>query len=276
MSVSRLRALLILAGIAFVGLTAWSLRYFSRYQPLSAFGAEYAQPGLGEVGLRADDVLVVAHEGGRRRWRVAARTLTFSRDRRTVRVDSIRQGLLYDPEGKPEVSLTAGHVVYSTPLGTVGASPIGTLRVDTNVRAVVLSAQRPTLDTQVLVWDALRGELSSPGPLTATMPRLAVSAGSGVYDRPPGPAASTPEGTLRLSDGIHATVHSPRGVFTLDCPGLAWEASKNAARSLGPVTAQVPGGLGTATAAAVEADTKTGDVTLHGLRGTLRLPREVQ
>ena len=102
MSLRSLRLLLGLVGIAFVGLTAWSLRYFSRYQPLTAFGQDYAQPGLGQIGLEANDVLVVAHEDGQRRWRVSARTLTFSRDRRTVSVDGIRQGLLYDTDGRSD------------------------------------------------------------------------------------------------------------------------------------------------------------------------------
>ena len=260
----------------FVGLTAWSLRFFSRVQP-SAFGASYAQPGLGGVGLRAEDVLVVAHEHGQRRWRVAAGALTLSRDRRTVSVDGLREGLLYDARGKPEVSLTAGHAVYTAPVGVIGSSPAGTLRVDTNVRATVLRAgNRPRLDTQALVWDSAQQSLSSPGPLTATLPRLSVAAAGGVYTLPPAALAKTLGGTLRLGGGVRAAFQSPRGRFTLACPGLVWDAAANSARSLGPVSAQIPGGLGEAQAADAQANTRTGDVTLRGLRGTLHLPPGVQ
>ena len=276
MSPARLRLLLSLVGIAFIGLTAWSLRYFSRYQPLTSISQGYVQPGLGQIGLQANDVLVVAHEGGRRRWRVSAQTLTFSRDRRMVRVDGIRQGLLYDAGGKPEVSLTAGHALYTTPFGQIGTGAAGTLRVETDVRAVLLSAQRPVLTSQALVWDTGRGQLVSPGPLTAAVPRLSVTAGNGTYDKPAGAAAPATRGTLRLGGSVHALLHSPRGPVTLDCPSLVWDASLDTVRSLGPVTALIPGDRGTATVAAAEANTKTGDLTLHGFRGTLRLPKGVE
>ena len=276
MSLARLRLLLSLVGIAFIGLTAWSLRYFSRYQPLTSISQGYVQPGLGQIGLQANDVLVVAHESGRRRWRVSAQTLTFSRDRRTVRVDGIRQGLLCDAGGKPEVSLTAGHALYTTPFGQIGTGAAGTLRVETDVRAVLLSAQRPVLTSQALVWDTGRGQLASPGPLTAAVPRLSVTAGNGTYDKPAGAASPATRGTLRLGGSVHALLHSPRGPVTLDCPSLVWDASSDTVRSLGLVTALIPGDRGTATVAAAEANTKTGDLTLHGFRGTLRLPKGVE
>lgn len=274
MSPRSLRLLLSLVGIAFVGLTAWSLRYFSRVQPLTAFGQDYAQPGLGQIGLQAGDVLVVAHERGRRRWRVSARTLTLSRDRRTVSVDGIRQGILYDAGGKPEVSLAAGHALYQTPFGQIGTA--GTLRVDRGVRAVLLGAQRPVLTSQTLVWDSLRSELASPGPITAAVPRLSVTAGNGSYDKPPGAATPPTRGTLRLGGTVHALLHSPRGLVTLDCPGLTWDAAQSTVRSLGLVTALIPGDRGTATVAAAEVDTRTGNLIVHDFRGTLRLPPGVK
>ena len=276
MSLRHLRLLLSLLGIAFVGLTAWSLQYFSRYQPLTSLAQTYLQPGLGQIALQATDVLVVAHEGGRRRWRVSAKTLTFSRDRRTVSVDGIRQCLLYDAQGRPEASLIAGHAVYQTQFGPVGDAAAGTLRMTTQIRAVLLDTQRPVLMAESLAWDSQRNELSSPEPLTATLPRLSVTAGNAVYDLPPGGVSGAAQGMLRLGGGIRAVVHSPRGLTALSCPGLTWDAAKNLARSLGTVTAQIPGDLGVATAAEAVVNTQSGDLTTHGFAGTLRLPNEVQ
>ncbi|MDQ2798615.1 MAG: hypothetical protein M3Y13_03105 [Armatimonadota bacterium] len=276
MRLRDLRLLLSLLGIAFVGLTAWSLRYFSRYQPLTSLAQSYVQPGLGQIALQATDVLVVAHEGGRRRWRVSARTLTFSRDRRTVSVDGIKQGLLYDAQGRPEASLTAGHAVYQTTFGPISDSALGILRMDTQIRAVLLNASHPVLQSQALVWNSLNNHLSSPGPLTAALPHLSVTAGNATYDLPPIGTAVTARGTLHLGGGIRAIVHSTRGLTTVTCPGLTWDAAKNLAQSLGPVNAQIPGGWGTATAAAISVDTRQGNLTGQGFQGTLRLPREVQ
>src|ERR1700712_4906365 len=132
MSIGRLRTLLVLVGIAFVGLTAWSLRFFSRYQPLAMLATGYAQPGLGQIGLQAHDVIVVGNEGGQRRWRMTAGVVTFSRDRRSLTVQDIRQGLFYDVHAHPVVSLTARHAMYLTPLGSLGFgyATAGTLRLD--------------------------------------------------------------------------------------------------------------------------------------------------
>lgn len=144
MSLRTLRILLLVVGIAFVGLTAWSLRFFSRYQPLAALTKNYTQAGLGQIGLQASDVLVVGHDAGRRRWQMAARTVTFSHDRHALSVDGIRQGLLFDRQAHPMISLTAGHAVYQTPFGTIGASvATGTLRMDGGILAVVLTPDKP-------------------------------------------------------------------------------------------------------------------------------------
>lgn len=276
MSLRQLRLLLSLVGIAFVGLTAWSLHYFSRYQPLTSLAQNYIQPGMGQIALRATDVLVVGHEGGRRRWWVSAKKLTFSRDRRTMSVDGIQQGFLYDGQGRPEASLTAGHAVYQTQFGPISDSVAGTLRMDTQIRAVLLNTERPLLQAQSLVWDSRRNELSSPGSLTATVPRLSVTAGNASYDLPPGGLNGAAHGMLRLGGGIRAVIYSPRGLTTLACPGLTWDAARNLARSLGPVIAQIPGDFGSAMAAEAEVNTKSGDLTTHGFVGTLRLPGGVQ
>ena len=276
MSSRDLRILLVLVGIAFVGLTAWSLRYFSGYQPLTALTKNYAQAGLGQIGLQAEGVLVVGHDRGRRRWQMAARCVTFSRDRRSLSIGGIRQGLLYDKSGKTLVSVTAGHASYQTVFGTVGASATGTLRLDSGIRAVVLTPQQPILQSQALVWDVLRSELSCPAAVTVTLPRLSVTAGNALYALPTGAKFMASQGTLSLGGGVHAVLHNLRGLTTLNCPGLTWNGSLNRARSLGPVSVQIPGGLGLATAADIQADTKTGNLTGHGFGGTLRLSTEVQ
>lgn len=278
MSPGGQRLLLGFVGGAFIGLTAWSLRFFSQAQPLAAFGAGYTQPGLEQVGLKASGVLVVASERGRRRWRASATTLTLSRDRRTANVDGIRQGTLYDADGKPEVSLEAGHALYAVPFGQIGTpAALGTLRVDGGVRAVLLSAaQKPVLTSAAFLWDPLRSELSSPGTVTAAVPKLSVTAGNGSYDKPAGPASSAGRGTLRLGGDVHALLHSPRGLVMLNCPGLLWDAARDTAQSQGPVTALIPGDRGLATAAAVEANTQTGDLTVHDFKGTFRLPAGVE
>lgn len=323
MSLRSLRTLLVFLGIAFVGLTAWSLRFFARYQPLASLSPNAVPPELGGIGLQAKDVLVIGHQAGRRRWRIAAGAITFSSDRRSLAVDDIRQGLFYDADARPLVSLTAHRAAYQTMFGSLGYgyANTGTLRLDGGVYAVILSAERPVLQSQSLIWDSLRSQMTSPGALTATLPHLTVTAGNAAYALPVGGVAGAARGTLTLGGGIHAAlprlsvtagdatyappagtaaspagggmaqsahgtltltggvqaqVHSARGPTSLSCPGLTWNGAQNVARSLGLVTAQIPGGLGEATAGEAEVDTKTGNLTMRGIQGTMRLSPEVQ
>ncbi len=276
------RTVLIIVGIALTVLAAWSLRYFSGVEPLTVLSKKYAQSGLGQIGLQAGDAVVVGHERGHRRWRMAARTVTFSRDRRSLTVDGIRDGILYDTRTYPLVSVNAAHAVWQTPLGTLSAANAGTLKLDGGVLARVLTREHPILQSQAVDWDSLRNQVVSPGPLSAAVPRLVVTAGSGIYTLPstrPGPqnaAAQSAGGKLVLSRGVRGIFQSRNGQATLSCPGLVWNATQNTAQSSGAVTATIPGGLGTATATDVTANTRTGDLSGHGFSGTLLLSTKVQ
>lgn len=266
MSLTSLRLLLLMLGIAFVIGTAWALHYFTRSQGLTPFAQNYLQPGLGSIALEALDVHVVGHDHGRRRWRLTADAVTFSRDQHTAAVQGIRQGLLLDNRSRPSVSVTAGSAVYASPFGGLASPGSGILTLSGHVRAVVLTAQRPTLQAETLAWNVPRGELSSPTPLTATLPRLQVSAGRAIYNAPP----DKPDlGRLQLSSSVRARFQSTRGLTILTCPGLVWDAAQSTARSLGPVQATIPGGIGTASAADVVVNTKTGSLQGHGFQGSM-------
>jgi hypothetical protein len=267
------RVLLVCVGIAAAVLAAVSLRYFSQYQPLSAFTNGGLLGGTEQIALEADDVQVVGRSAGKVRWRFAAQTVTLSRDRRVVSISGIRRGALYAADSRPSVSLTADRASYTTPFGILGVSGMGALQVSGNVKASVLSPAHPSFRTQQIVWDSASNTLSCPVPVTATLPKLLVTAGSAQYASPPG---GPERGVMRLSGGVHARFDSTRGIATLDCPGLTWNAAGQSAQTVGPVTATIPGGLGTAAASDISVNTQTGDLSGHGFRGTLRLSHEVQ
>lgn len=246
---------------------------------MASLTQNYAQPGLGGIGLQATDVLVVGHSHGRRRWRMAAGTVTFSRDRRSLTVEGIRDGLLYDGQGKPQVALSAAHAAYQTPFGALGFASGANLHLNGHIRATILAAPRPVLVTQNLQWESLRNLVSSPTPVTVTLPRLSVTAGSGTYALPPNVSPTEPRGTLTLTGGVqatlphlsvsagnavylppagasapaaqgtltanggvHATLRSTRGTALLSCPGLIWDGAHDLAHSLGRLTCRSPAG----------------------------------
>ena len=269
--------MLILVGIVLTMVAAWSLRYFSGVEPLTVLSKNYSQAGLGQIGLKASDAHVIGHERGHQRWRMTAQTVTFSRDRRSLTVDGIRNGFFYDIHTHPLISIQAAHAVWQTPLGALSPANAGTLRLEGGVLATVLTPEHPILRSEAVIWDSLRTQVISPGTVSAAIPRMTVSAGSGTYTLPSmTPNSKNAGGTLILSRGIMGVFQSRNGPATLTCPGLIWNSAQNAAQSQGPVKAQIPGGLGMATATDIRANTRTGDLSGHGFSGTLLLSTEVQ
>ncbi len=266
------RVLLVCLGIAIAAAAAFSLRWFSTYQPLSALGGSGLM-GADQFALEADNVEVVGRGSGTVHWRMKAQTVSLSQDRRTITVAGIRQGTLYSEAGRPSILVSADRAVYGTPFGSLSSGSAGNLSVSGHVTAHVLSAEHPTLQTGLMEWNTVSSVLTCPAAVTATVPKLTVTAGSAVYTSPPGLPT---QGTLGLSGGVHAQFSSSRGLAVLNCPGLSWSAAGQSAQTHGPVTALIPGGLGTATAADISVNTCTGDMTSHGFRGTLRLSQEVQ
>ncbi len=267
------RVLLAGVGIAAALGAAASLRFFS-HEALTALPGSEQAGGPEQAALEADNVQVVGRSEGKVRWRVAAELATLSRDRHIISVAGIQGGLLDSAAGggRPVVSLASDHASYATPFGVLGFSGTGALRVEGHVRASVHGAY-PSLRTEQVVWDAASNTLTCPGAVTAALPKLTVSAGNAQYLSPPDAPA---RGVMRLGGGIQARFSSTRGLATLDCPGLTWSADAGSGQTTGPVTARIPGGLGTASAASIVVSTRTGDLTCRGFQGTLRLSPEVQ
>ncbi len=265
------RVLLVCLGIAIAIAAAFSLRWFSTYQPLTALGG--GPMGADPFALEADNVQVVGRGGGTVHWRMKAQTVALSQDRRTITIAGIRRGTLYSEAGRPSVVVSADRAIYGTPFGVISSSGAGNLSVSGHVTAHVLNAEHPTLRTGLMEWNTASSVLTCPVSVTARLPKLTVTAGSAAYTSPPG---SPLHGVLRLGGGVHAQADTSRGLADLSCPGLTWSADGQSAQTLGAVTARIPGGFGTATAADISVSTRTGNLTGHGLRGTLHLSSEVQ
>lgn len=265
------RVILVGVGVFVAAFAAVSLRYFQNQTLAALPGVGAAGPA--QAGLEADDVQVVGRSGGKVRWRFAARIATLSQDRRSLAVGGIHRGAMYAADGRPVVTLTADHASYATPFGVLGLSGMGTLRVDGHVQASVAGAAHPSLRTEQLLWDSASNTLFCPGAVTAAMPKLSVAAGNAQYLSPPDAPA---HGVMRLGGGVQARFNSAHGLVPVNCPGLTWDAAGQSAQTTGPVTTAIPGGLGTASADQIEVNTRTGDLSGQGLRGTLRLSPEVQ
>lgn len=120
---------------------------------------------------------------------------------------------------------------------------------------------------QVSLDGVTEGVLFDP----AGRPNINVSAAHASYDSPVGLLGEQIAGVglLRLDGGVRATMPARPG-WALATPGLVWDASRSQARTVGVVSTRYPGGG--ATASDVFVNTKTGDLFLHNLSGTLQVP----
>ncbi len=266
-------------GILILAVAAASLRFFSAGHPLEALTSGGLNAQAASPALEADDVQVIGRGGGTVHWRLTARHGSLSRDRRVLIAAGVRRATLYADGGKRTAgTLSADTASYSSPFGMLGSA--GQLQVSGHVRATVRasapgakSPQTAVFQTSLLTWDTSSNILTCPSAVSATLPKLSVVAGSAQYQSPPAKPAS---GVLTLGAGVHADFSSNRGQATLSCAGLIWNAAASSARTVGPVSVTIPGGLGTASADDITVSTRTGDLSGHGLRGTLRLAPGVQ
>ncbi len=172
MTVRDARLPVVLIALALTALTVWSLRYFGRYQPFAELTRQGLPNRLDRIGLEVRDATAVGRVEGKRRWRVACRVITLSRDRRQVAVDGLQDGTLYDEEQRAVVSVSAGHAAYAA-LGEVfgeSTPALGTLHLSGGIQASVLKSPKFTLLSDSLTWDALRGQVECPGVVTARYP----------------------------------------------------------------------------------------------------------
>jgi hypothetical protein len=165
------RVLVVLLALALGGLTAWSLRYFGQYQPFANF-LNQGSSHLGRIGVQVQGATVVGRERGKPRWRIACRTITFSRDWRDVTVAGIPKGVLYDDAGRPNILIRAGRASYDSPVGLLGQQQAGQglLRLDGGVRATMPARPGWALGTSGLVWDAASSQARCVGRVSARYP----------------------------------------------------------------------------------------------------------
>lgn len=197
------RFLLIATALILAAVTAWSLKYFGRYQPFADLIRASGGVGLGSIELRVDNAQVVGHAGGHKRWRMSARSVTVRQGHQQVVVDGIQAGQLFDAAGRTLLMLTAGRADYAMPTGAPGTGSL--LRVSGGIRATTLRPRRFALQTPALVWDSDRAVVRAPGPLTLTLPGGAgrAVAQNVVYETRTGDLSLTAmRGTFRLPPGV--------------------------------------------------------------------------
>jgi hypothetical protein len=194
---------LVLLAVVVFAATAYFMRTLGRFQPFADLtGADGGRSFTDRLGLSMANAVVQGHEGGRLRWRASADSITFSRDRRQVTVDRIRDGLLFDSSGKPLVRLAAGRAEYLSPGGSLVTGTGASLRVNGGIRAEILSRPGFSVETPALSWDGARNILRTDGKVIATLPHGAGQATGDSIE------ADTKTGNFSLTH-LHGTFRVP-------------------------------------------------------------------
>ena len=161
---------MILLTVAVIAATVWSYRYFGKYSPFASL-LNRQDDVLSQISLTIDNAHISVRSGGHPRMRADAREVTFSRDRRTVFVNGIRNGVLFDQEAKPQIHFDAGQMVYDTPSGEISTTVGATVQLSQGIHAAIVRPVGPRISTDELTWNATTGEVHAPGDVQIDFPK---------------------------------------------------------------------------------------------------------
>jgi hypothetical protein len=162
---------LIALTVAALAVTVWSYQYFGKYQPFASLMNQQNGSPFSQIGLTIDNASIVVRSGGKRRFQVAAREVTYSRDHRIITVDTLRNGLLYDANERPQVKFDAGRIVYETPSGDISTTAGAYVQLTGGIDATTYTPNGPRLRADQLSWNAVKSQVVVPGQVDITFAR---------------------------------------------------------------------------------------------------------
>jgi hypothetical protein len=170
---------LALVTVGAVVLTVWSYGYFGKYRPFADLIDQSTTSPLTQIGLQMEDAVISVRGKGHLRLRVNAREITVSRDRRSITVDGLRDGLLYNSQEQPAVKVAADRMVYQTPTGDMASTTDTDLALTGGIEATTVAPGGPRLAASTAVWNSVTGIVQSSAPVTIT---FAHDSGTAVAD----------------------------------------------------------------------------------------------
>jgi hypothetical protein len=165
--------------VAAILLTVWSYSYFGKYRPFADLIDQSTNSPLAQIGLQMDDAVISVRGQGRLRLRVAARQITVSRDRRSITVDGLHDGILYDNRERPEVQFDAGRMVYDTPTGDMASTADTNLVLTGGITASTVANDGFRLAAAQATWNSVTGIVQSLDSVNIT---FAHASGTAVAD----------------------------------------------------------------------------------------------
>ena len=180
--------------------TVYGLRHLRKYQPFADIIGQQHQ--IGSLGLDVHSAEVAGRSHGRLVWRLKARHIAFTEDGHAVSVDSVTNGRLFNAAGKPAVTLSAGHVDFSSPMGMEQAADYGVLSLSGGIKAKVLGRNGPTFSCDRVTWNGMTAIADAPGQVVISFPNgsgTAIATDLRYYTKTHDVSISRLHGTFRAS-----------------------------------------------------------------------------
>jgi hypothetical protein len=155
---------------------AGTILYVRRQPPraeVSAVPREEGEPG-GEPLVKVEDFAPEHYEQGKPAWKVRLANIAVEKGGRTITTGTLREGLIYDKQGRPAVRVAASQITYDT------------ARYDFDVSGgvSVVSPKGAVISTDKLHWDNKSRALLAPGKVTVRIKGATVTTSGLRFDTP--------------------------------------------------------------------------------------------
>lgn len=161
---------LILLTVAAIAVTVWSYHYFGKYRPFASILDQESNPAFAQIGMTVNDAQIQVRAGGKRKFRVSARRVSYSRDHRVIVLDGLSNGVLYDNHEQPRMKFDAGQVIYRTPVGEVSTAEGATVHLIGGVDATTYASGGTRISTDQIFWDSNQSYVEAPDSVNIVFP----------------------------------------------------------------------------------------------------------
>jgi len=165
----------IVAAIVIVAAVVGTVLYVRRQPPWVASG-KVAEEGSTpqEPAVKVEEFAPEHYEAGRPAWKIRLAELAVEKGGRTISTGKLKEGLIYDQQGRPAVRVTAKTVTYDTTKYDFDVA--GGVRV--------VSPKGAVISTEKVHWENKSRFLTAPGKVTVRVKGVSVTTAGLKFDTP--------------------------------------------------------------------------------------------
>ncbi len=165
----------VIVAIVLVAALAGTVLYSRRQRAETAAQKRGAEgEGVQVPAVKVEDFAPEHYENGRPAWKIRLAELAIEKGGQTITTGQLREGLIYDKQGRPAVRVTANTVNYDT------------TKYDFDVAGGVriVSPRGAVISTEKVHWDNKTRQLTAPGKVDVRIKGVTVTTAGLIFDTP--------------------------------------------------------------------------------------------